>query len=80
MKTLLLLLLFLPGCGAFMQRNEEGLQGLKYEKVVEILQILIEELPKYDLNKDGLITIDEAVPLGFSATNLLYMEMRRVDG
>ena len=78
MKKLLLcamMVLLLPSC-MLLGQSPDGLKGLKVDKAAEVLRILADEIELYDLDKDGLISAEEAVPLGLSAANRLYMAMR----
>lgn len=70
------LLVCLTSCMSLMAPGGE-LKGLDVEKVTEVLRTLADEVEKYDVNKDGLITRDEVPPLALSLGSRLYHEMRR---
>ena len=72
-----LLALLLPSCGALLGNSPDGLRGLKVERAAAVLRLVASEVEKWDTNKDGLITADEAAPLGLGIAHRLYAEMRK---
>lgn len=75
-RILVVAILALSSC-TMLTGPDGDLRGIDVVKAAAVLRTTAAQIEAYDLNKDGLISMDEAAPLGLAVANALYMEMRR---
>lgn len=77
MKLALILLCSLVCSCTLIGPSGEELKGVPVDVVVEIAQATADNVALYDMNKDGVITEDEAVALGLALGQDVYQAILR---